>query len=95
MRSPRTTTKSRPRWPQLKKAVHSNLEDPRQPKKKKVSWNFLYLYHSPKLNVYKMNIFYGLGLLIVEQGASLPAEKGTHFFPKLVKYQLSPWFLAE
>lgn len=38
------------------------------------------------------NLFYGLGLLIVEERALSPAEKGRH---KLVKYPLSPLFFAE
>lgn len=35
------------------------------------------------------NLFYGLGLFRVEEEASLPTEKGRHFFLKLVKHQVS------
>ena len=48
-----------------------------------------------RLGCLQINLFYGLGLLIVEERLPLPAEKGMQFFSKLAKYQVSPWFLAE
>ena len=48
-----------------------------------------------RLGCLQINLFYGLGLLIVEERLPLPAEKDMQLFPKLAGYQLSPWFLAE